>query len=175
MRITNLFTHATMVLCALGLHLACGGSNPPRPASSPSATNSGQPSTNSTTSSNQPPSDPVQVQLHARLKQDVATGDTLTEFQKTRLLGHYSTGDGASGFILDRTVTPWRAKLDGVKKVVTLKESNTPRRGEKEYTSDDRSIWIRVDTESGSLLLFQGPKQHEGVRIDRDADAEQLK
>lgn len=104
---------------------------------------------------------------------EVATGDTLTEFQKSRLLGHYSTEDGASGFILDRTVSPWRAKLDGVGRVVTLNESNSVR-GAKEYTSEDRSLWIRVETETGDVMLFQGPKQHEGVRVQRDADAERL-
>jgi hypothetical protein len=108
-------------------------------------------------------------------KREVATGNTLTDFQKRQLLGHYSTEDGASGFILDRTVTPWRAKLDGTNKTVTLKLSNTPRRGESEYKSDDGTIWIRVDDESGRVLLFQGPKQHQGVNITRDADAEQLK
>jgi hypothetical protein len=105
---------------------------------------------------------------------EVATGNTLTDFQKKRLLGHYSTSDGATGFILDRTVTPWRAKLDGVNKHVTLAESNKPRRGETEYTSEDKSVWIRID-EEGNVLLFQGPKQREGVRVTRDADAQQLK
>jgi hypothetical protein len=133
------------------VHLGCGGGNSASPASSTGAT---------------PTRDP-----HA----EVATGSTLTEFQKRRLLGHYSTQDGATGFILDRTVTPWRGKLDGTNKVVTLNESNEPRRGVKEYTSEDHSIWVRVDTESGEVELFQGPKQHEGVRVHRDADAQQLK
>jgi hypothetical protein len=105
---------------------------------------------------------------------EVASGSTLTDFQKKRLLGHYSTMDGATGFILDRTVTPWRGKLDGVDKVVTLNETNEPRRGVKEYTSADRSMWLRVESESGDVQLFQGPKQTEGVPVQRDADAERL-
>jgi hypothetical protein len=148
---TPLTNVAILFVVSGALQVACGGGN--KAASSP---NSGA------SDSKDPP-------------QEVATGNTLTDFQKRRLLGHYSTMDGASGFILDRTVSPWRGKLDGVTKTVTLTESNTPHRGEKEYTSDDRSIWIRVDTESGEVLLFQGPKQHEGVRIQRDADAAQLK
>jgi hypothetical protein len=104
---------------------------------------------------------------------EVATGSTLTEFQKGRLLGHYSTQDGASGFILDRTTTPWRAKLDGVAKIVNLSESGGPY-DTKEYRSDDKSIWLRVDAD-GTVVLFQGPKQTEGVRVVRDADAAQLK
>lgn len=104
---------------------------------------------------------------------EVATGNTLTEFQKKRLLGHYSTNDGASGFILDRTVTPPRGKLDGTDKICPLTESNGPF-DTKEYRCDDHSIWIRVDGE-GNVQLFQGPKQKEGVRVVRDADANQLK
>lgn len=106
---------------------------------------------------------------------EVATGGTLTKFQRSRLLGHYSTPDGASGFILDRTVTPWRAKLDGTSDVVTLEQSNTPRRGQTEYTSADKRIWIRVEDASGEVLLFQGPKQHEGVDVHRDAEANELR
>ncbi len=140
-------------LLVLGLHVACGGgSGNAAPGQAPATSSSKEGDTGRT---------------------EVATGNTLTEFQKSRLLGHYSTEDGASGFILDRTVTPWRAKLDGVNKVVKLQETNTLR-DSKEYTSDDKSIWIRVHAESGQVQLFQGPKQHEGVRVHRDADARQL-
>jgi hypothetical protein len=139
--------HIGILGVTLALHLACGGG--------------GGGSSGATTPTSE--------------KKEVATGNTLTEFQKRQLLGHYSTEDGASGFILDRTVTPWRAKLDGTGKTVTLKLSNTPRRGESEYKSDDGNIWIRVEDEGGRVLLFQGPKQHQGVPITRDADAEQLK
>ena len=104
--------------------------------------------------------------------EEIATGDTLTEFQKERLLGHYSTEDGASGFILDRTVTPFRAKLDGTSNVATLAESGGPLNS-KEYRSADGSIWIRIE-ENGTVALFQGPKQREGVRVVRDAGAKRL-
>ena len=104
--------------------------------------------------------------------QEIATGDTLTEFQKERLLGHYSTEDGASGFILDRTVTPFRAKLDGTSKVVTLAESGGPFNS-KEYRSADGTIWLRIE-ENGTVALFQGPKQREGVYVVRDAGAKRL-
>ena len=104
--------------------------------------------------------------------EEIATGDTLTEFQKERLLGHYSTEDGASGFILDRTVTPFRAKLDGTGKVVMLAESGGPFNS-KEYRSADGEIWIRIE-ENGTVALFQGPKQREGVNVVRDAGAKRL-
>ena len=147
------------LLVALPGAVACGGKETSPPPAA--ATTSSAPATTPAAKSDKGP--------------EIATGNTLTEFQKSRLLGHYSTEDGASGFILDRTATPWRGKLDGPNKTVTLTKSNTPRRGETEYASEDHSIWIRVIDESGSVEYFQGPKQNEGVRVRRDADAQQLK
>jgi hypothetical protein len=143
-------------VCALAAGAcACGGGQ----SAGPGAATVGSPS--------------GQATVTVKIEQEVATGSTLTEFQKHRLLGHYSTYDGASGFILDRTVTPWKAKLDGAATVVTLRVSNHPRRDVTEYMSDDRSIWLRVD-DDGTVEGFQGPKQHEGVEVVRDADANPL-
>lgn len=105
---------------------------------------------------------------------EVADGQHLTEFQKRRLLGHYSTEDGKSGFILDRTVDPPKARLDGDATVRTLSKQGSVS-GAYELISDDKKIWLRIAEESGEVLLFQGPKQTEGVRVVRDADAAQLK
>jgi hypothetical protein len=113
------------------------------------------------------------VAVSVKLEGEVATGTTLTDFQRHRLLGHYSTYDGATGFILDRTVTPWKAKLDGVGAVVRLHVRNHPRPDVTEYASDDHSVWLRID-ENGTVQGFQGPKQHEGVDVVRDADAKPL-
>ena len=106
--------------------------------------------------------------------QEVADGKHLTEFQKSRLLGHYSTEDGKSGFVLDRTVDPPKARLDGDPTVRPLSKQGSVS-GAYELVSADKKIWLRLDESSGEVLLFQGPKQTEGVRIIRDADAEQLK
>jgi hypothetical protein len=109
----------------------------------------------------------------ATTSDEVATGNTLTKFQRERLLGHYSTHDGASGFILDRTNgATWKAKLDGTTQVQPLTMTHGPYET-KEYRSDDHSIWLRVD-EHGSVVLFQGPGLHQGVPVVRDADANQL-
>jgi hypothetical protein len=106
---------------------------------------------------------------------EVANGTAMTQFQRRRLLGHYSTLDGTTGFILDRTVSPWRAKLDGNATSVPVYEDNTPRPGIKEYRSDDRKMWLRIDVESGHIELFQGPKQRQAVDVVRDADADPLR
>lgn len=146
----------TFAVLALLATVACGKSSAPPPPAAPTSTSADASPT---------------VAKDA----EVANGTNLTDFQKKRLLGHYSTENGASGFTLDRTQKPWRARLDGTGKVTTMAVSNTPKRGETEYKSSDGAIWIRVDDESGEVLLFQGPKQHEGVRIVRDANADQLK
>jgi hypothetical protein len=104
---------------------------------------------------------------------EVADSRHPTEFQKRRLLGHYSTENGKSGFILDRTVTPPKARLDGDGKIEALSQQGSVR-GAVEYVSGDRRVWLRVDKESGDILLFQGPAEHEGVPVVRDADAEPL-
>jgi hypothetical protein len=103
---------------------------------------------------------------------ELTDGTTPTEFQKRRLVGHYSTLDGGSGFILDRGTSPFLAKLDGGK-AMPLEESHGPYQT-KEYRSADHSIWVRIG-EDGDVLLFQGPNQHEGARIVRDADANSLR
>ena len=104
---------------------------------------------------------------------EVATGKEPTEFQKSKLIGHYSTLDGTSGFILDRTEDPWVARLDGT-------ETNEPlvwhgaHHDATDYQSPSKKVWIRVRKESGDVLLFQGPGQKEGVGVTRDANAKSL-
>ncbi|WP_394822995.1 serine/threonine-protein kinase [Pendulispora albinea] len=105
----------------------------------------------------------------------------LTDFQRSRLLGHYSTFDGASGFVLDRLEDPWRAKLDGESSVKILK-SRPGSYGTMEYVNangekanGENDFWIRVQKDTGEVLLFDGPKQFEGVKVVRDADARPLR
>jgi len=103
---------------------------------------------------------------------EVATGKEPTTYQRSRSLGHYSTLDGKFGVILDRRTEVIKARLDGSNDVKVLAASGGPH-GTTEYRSDDGSIWLRVD-EHGSVLLFQGPEQEQGVEVVHDADAEPL-
>lgn len=102
---------------------------------------------------------------------EIADGIHPTKFQRTRLRGHYSTYDGMSGFIFDRSGPAPRARLDGSAAVEVLAERPSVT-GAIELVGPN--IWLRLDKETGSVLLFQGPKQHEGVRVVRDADADPL-
>lgn len=104
---------------------------------------------------------------------EVADGEHLTAYQVQQLLGHYSTENGKSGFILDRTVDPPLARLDGDPTVRSLTRRGSVT-GAFELISDDETIWLRIDEESGRVLLFDGPQQSQGVRVVRDADAQRL-
>jgi len=132
---------------------ACASAGPSQPASQPAS----QPEAQLATSPDE---------------REVATGKEPTTFQRERTLGHYSTLDGKSGVTLDRRTDVVKARLDGSDDVKVLAANGGPH-GTTEYRSDDGSIWLRVD-EDGSVLLFQGPKQKEGVEVVHDADAEPL-
>jgi hypothetical protein len=138
-----------LVVLALPWASACGGGTPAPAAPAPA--------------SNAPaPAEP----------REIATGAQPTRFQRSRLLGHYSTLDGASGFILDRTGSEVRAKLDRTADVKVLTAHGGPHQT-KEYESADGDLWLRIDPR-GEVLLFQGPSQTQGVEVTRDADAEPL-
>ena len=104
---------------------------------------------------------------------EVATGKEPTEFQKSRMIGHYSTLDGATGFVVDRTQDPIVVRLDGTKENEPLVWHGALHES-IDYQSPDKKVWLRVRKESGDVMLFQGPKEQEGVRVTRDADAKSL-
>ena len=104
---------------------------------------------------------------------EIATGKEPTEFQKSKMIGHYSTLDGATGFILDRTQDPIVVRLDGTKDNEPLVWHGALHES-IDYQSPNQKVWLRVHKESGDPMLFQGPKEHEGVRVTRDADAKTL-
>jgi hypothetical protein len=124
--------------------------------------------------SQQAASKPQVHEILVRPVPEVADAQHLTKFQKRALLGHYSTEDGKSGFIFDRTTDPPKARLDGDQAAQVLSKQPSVRCC-VELVSPDRRIWLRVDKESGDVVYFQGPMQHEGVSVVRDADADQLR
>ena len=104
---------------------------------------------------------------------EIATGKEPTEFQKSKMVGHYSTLDGATGFIVDRTQDPIVVRLDGTAANEPLVWHGAQHES-IDYQSPSKKVWLRVLKESGDVMLFQGPKEHEGVRVTRDADAKSL-
>jgi hypothetical protein len=165
------------LLAAASVLEACGG-GPSKGASNPSGAEA-QPTSpavaTSTTSapavSTPDPGSSPTLNVNIRLKEDVTDGARPTEFQSSRLVGHYSTRNGKVGFILDRTTNPPKIRIDADPYVLVL----TPRQASKgwlEYVA--ANIWLRIDEESGSILSFVGPGMNDASRVVRDADARPL-
>ncbi len=115
--------------------------------------------------------DPATVRVTIEPRVDVADSSHPTEFQQRRLLGHYSTIDGKTGFVLDRTVDPPRMRLDGDPYIKILAVRSSVRCC-IEYAAGN--FWVRIDKDSGAIVEFQGELQRDSVRVVRDADAQPL-
>ena len=103
---------------------------------------------------------------------EVSNGVRVTTFQRRQLLGHYSTLDGKTGFVLDRTVDPPRLRFDGDPYVKNL-DVRPSLHCCVEYAAG--GLWMRVDKDTGAVVEFTGPLQTDrSVRVIRDADAEPL-
>lgn len=114
-------------------------------------------------------SEPLDVRV--RFHEDVADSTHPTEFQSSRLVGHYSTPNGKVGFVLDRTADPPKIRLDGDTYVLVL----SPRQASKGWLELVASnIWIRIDEGTGRILSFSGPGMKDSSFVVRDADARPL-
>jgi len=111
------------------------------------------------------------LEVRVRFHQEVADGAHTTEFQSSRLVGHYSTPNGKVGFILDRTTDPPKIRLDGDTYVLVL-TSRQASKGWLEYVASN--VWIRIDEETGRILSFSGPGMKDSSFVVRDADARAL-
>ena len=113
----------------------------------------------------------VVVGVDVHVERETADSVHPTRFQMSRRVAHYSTPNGQTGFVLDLTSEPARARVDGSAYVLEL----TPRRGSSgvvEYLAG--SYWFRVSEETGAVVLFAGPTTHGTTRVVHDADAEPL-
>ena len=81
--------------------------------------------------------------------------------------------DGTTGFVVDRTQDPIVVRLDGTTANEPLIWHGALHES-IDYQSPDKKVWLRVRKETGDVMLFQGPKEHEGARVTRDADAKTL-
>ncbi|WP_394836785.1 serine/threonine protein kinase [Pendulispora rubella] len=92
----------------------------------------------------------------------------LTDFQRSRLLGHYSTYDGRRGFVLDRLGEPVKVRLDGDSTVHSLKERYSQWTW-LDYLSEDGKIEIRTKQDTGEVVKLNY------ADVVRDADARPLR
>jgi len=120
-----------------------------------------------------PPIATAKVRVDVDVHVDHETADSVhpTRFQASRRVAHYSTPNGQTGFVIDLTSEPARARVDGSAYVLEL----TPRRGSSgivEYIAG--SYWFRVSEETGAVVLFAGPTTRGATPVVHDADAEPL-
>lgn len=86
-------------------------------------------------------------------------------------LGHYSSGDGLVGFVLDRTGAAPKLKMDGTNEVLVLEverwgsDSNA-------LVNHDKHIGIIVDNDGGVTYSKKGVNPNKPMF--RDADAQPL-
>jgi hypothetical protein len=82
-------------------------------------------------------------------------------------LGHYSSIDGAIGFVLDRTADKPLARYDGERRVIELAVRDAPL-GAVELVGPGGRLFARVAA-SGGLVVFHARKPN-GTQARRDAD-----
>ena len=86
-------------------------------------------------------------------------------------LGHYSSGDGLVGFVLDRSGPVPKVRIDGTSEVLEL-EIRRSSRTSTDLVNHDKHIGIAVD-DDGSVVFSQrgaGPNKE----MHRDGDASPL-
>lgn len=89
----------------------------------------------------------------------------------TLRLGHYSSGNGLHGLVLDRTTTPVLARLDGSDEILVL----TPEAaayGDVALVRDDGVRLLRVDARGGARLALPGAR--DPIELYRDGEAAPL-
>jgi len=87
-------------------------------------------------------------------------------------IGHYSTGSGLTGFVLDRLGTPIKLRFDGSDEILALTTEPAP------YASmtlkrDDGAGVLRI-YETGRVLLFTDKLKDGSAQAHRDQDATPL-
>jgi Domain of unknown function (DUF4908) len=87
-------------------------------------------------------------------------------------IGHYGTGNGLIGFVLDRLGTPIKLRFDGSDEILALTPERAPRDAITLKRDDGASV-LRVD-DAGQILLFDQTLSGGSAGAFRDQDAEPL-
>lgn len=87
-------------------------------------------------------------------------------------IGHYSTGNGLIGFVLDRTGTPIKLRFDGSDEILALSTERSPN-DSITLKRDDGAAVLRIQ-ETGQVLVFSDQLSSGSASARRDQDAEPL-
>src|SRR5262245_30646104 len=104
----------------------------------------------------------------------LATADTAVaaEAGARGRIGHYSSGNGLIGFVLDRLATPIKLRFDGSDEILALTAAPAPY-GSVTLKRDDGYAVLRIG-DDGRVLLFDERLNGGSGRTYRDQDAEPL-
>lgn len=87
-------------------------------------------------------------------------------------IGHYSTGNGLIGFVIDRMGTPLKLRFDGSDEILALTAEQAPYNSITLKRDDDVSV-LRI-YETGRILIFSNKLSNGSADAYRDQDAEPL-
>jgi hypothetical protein len=87
-------------------------------------------------------------------------------------IGHYSTGNGLIGFVLDRLGTPIKLRFDGSDEILALTPEPAPFDAVQLKRDDGRSV-LRLYPD-GQVLVFSDKIRSGSDRAQRDQDAQAL-
>jgi hypothetical protein len=86
-------------------------------------------------------------------------------------IGHYSSGDGLTGFVFDRTGAKPKIRMDGTHETLVLEPKSAPL-DQTDLVEQGYGVRIRLG-QYGQVIYFRGPRA-DSVRVARDADADPL-
>jgi Domain of unknown function (DUF4908) len=87
-------------------------------------------------------------------------------------IGHYSSGSGLIGFVLDRLGTPIKLRFDGSDEILALTSERAPY--DSMTLKRDDGIGVLRIYENGQVLLFDEKLNGGSARAYRDQDAQPL-
>jgi uncharacterized protein DUF4908 len=87
-------------------------------------------------------------------------------------IGHYSTGSGLIGFVIDRMGTPIKLRFDGSDEILALTVEQAP--FNSMTLKRDDGVWVLRIYETGRVLVFSDKLSGGSADAQRDQDAEPL-
>jgi Domain of unknown function (DUF4908) len=102
----------------------------------------------------------------------VGHGALATESGPRLRIGHYSTGSGLIGFVIDRMGTPIKLRFDGSDEIVALTAEPAPYDSTTLKRDDGISV-LRI-YETGRVLIFSDKLSGGSADVYRDQEAEPL-
>ena len=112
------------------------------------------------------------IAVGAALTLIISTGALAAESGPPLRIGHYSTGSGLIGFVIDRMGTPIKLRFDGSDEILALTTEQAPYNSMTLKRDDGVSV-LRI-YETGRILIFSDKLSGGSADAYRDQDAEPL-